>query len=952
MDHKHTPFTQPTSPSTLIVQPAQQNIPEETIREEKIIAPVPTPLKTTTTEKEDKEDSDDDSTPVDEKFVSTQTLQVLSYLGSMTEDDQKKSTIRPEQRRRFPNRVYESLLELDDNQPLHYTQQREREQRIIIQLKQLRQELGSIVFNTLLIVPNQHGDTLLTLAAHHQCYALIIELLSYEGEARSLLADQTGKTIIDILCGQRLPDEHKAASCQILADLLALLARMQLLGGLLWRRDPHSGFYPIHHAVLKAVHTQQVEVVELLLSYDRPLPGTLEHKAFYSQLQAIDQQHNTPLQLAIQEQARVGSGLPIIQMLLQPRYHCPLHLPNAEQKTALDLTREVCRSSHPLWGHTVWEALQQAEKRYYTHLVNIGFVSNEHKLDVEEKKSSPVDILFFRLYKAAQKQQPKRTVEYQSLYRRYRGLYTPLLDNNVTTVMSLLDTIGTAYVQDQENAAAMVKHFQSLSTALSRYRQEQQLLQTSLTPPPGQLSWCMAPTLTPDVQQSLVELLGAERLAAIRRDLRDEAAVLSEIQQLTTCIQDIEQEQKNGAAHANFYQEIERRSADVARYRTLWISTYSTARYLRQQKDVMPDLTPIPSVSALTGQEQVAALIQASLPLAKLAAQNESPAFSTLQELLSCYGLSDMRAAIISAFNWQRITSAQQSQLITALFGQQFSRLTLQNFQSLQHVLPDRYRQWGDTIWEALFRHNTTLQVLELQGCDRLPTQALWQLTQWCPQLETLTIRQTPVTGFYQQRSLLTRLPLKFLQLQTLELIGCAELTYIACEAPQLRQCHIEKCPELTQLWLDALQLTQINGCELTSLQRLETKQAGRIAMTSKIQSSEPTVLTLTPPVLEQKNRFTASSHFQHPSPRSSGSHSPASSSLTQRSSTQVDRSSSSSALFTTTMTTTLTTSTSSHSQSTTSETLPISIEAKRAESATTPNLSVTSTIPTLTSNS
>src|SRR5438552_7386285 len=127
---------------------------------------------------------------------NTQTVQIPPT-ESKSLDDEKKSLISSQQRQRFPNRAYEPLLKLDNNYLQNYAEKLILEQDICKEIQQVRQEVGLITFNSLLMVPNQHGDTLLTLAAQHQCYQLIILILGFVKDPRPILADQKGKTIID-----------------------------------------------------------------------------------------------------------------------------------------------------------------------------------------------------------------------------------------------------------------------------------------------------------------------------------------------------------------------------------------------------------------------------------------------------------------------------------------------------------------------------------------------------------------------------------------------------------------------------------------------------------------------------------------------------------------------------------------------------------------------------------
>ncbi len=359
--------------------------------------------------------------------------------------------------KKFPNIFYEVLRPIIEEEPT-------TEEQFAIQEDKVNSEL-ELLFTShqgnpqrlreLLSQRNTTSDTILTLALQSKCYRVVQTFLPYVPQEIALTTDREGNTLLDIIFSHRLVSDDLGARARSQAGLIKDLqsrGRNQgrdWLGVLQWHREPKTGCYPIHIAVQKAVFTQQLDSLKILLSND-PSP-VYPGGPWMSQLQLVDGEGNTPLHVAIQIHAAQGSGLPVIEYLLTPqkeselhKFKNLLHATNRAGQTVFDLAEALYRAK-PLWGKTIIQLLEQAVDRYRAQLVEWesiygteGALSEFDKENKYEQKSSfekqYEELINF--YKDSDKGHCQR------LHECYRNFYTPILENDAVKMERMLEHIS------------------------------------------------------------------------------------------------------------------------------------------------------------------------------------------------------------------------------------------------------------------------------------------------------------------------------------------------------------------------------------------------------------------------------------------------------------------------------------------------------------------------------
>ena len=182
----------------------------------------------------------------------------------------------------------------------------------------------------------------------------------------------------------------------------------------------------------------------------------------------------------------------------------------------------------------------------------------------------------------------------------------------------------------------------------------------------------------------------------------------------------------------NFFSEIKKRIAIARRYLWVFLSTAPEITCNLSSVEFRFNLCNCPKLDLvrddrhLFGITAVKESLLETLNLAKKVISDEkNQTKENLRGFLAMFGLTSMKAELISCINWQRIDKTDQLALIGVLFGHYWPTLTLRNCEILAQATPSTYQRRGKTIWEALFKHNAELQRLEITGKSRLAARAL-----------------------------------------------------------------------------------------------------------------------------------------------------------------------------------------------------------------------------------
>ena len=535
--------------------------------------------------------------------------------------------------KKFPNPLYQALRPVIENELKTEEKIIEQEDKLCgdieAMLEILRQQ-DSEKLREMFRERNAYGETILIFAIQSKCYR-VLQVLLHAAPADVVLAtDSQGQTLLDMVYGQRLVSDDLSARARSQAGLIKDLQSRGLLDQMQWHREPSQGNYPIHIAVQKAVHTQQIDPLKVLLAND-PRPGHV-NGPWISQLQLIDGEGDTPLHVAIKVHALAGTGLPIIKCLLEThhsktplqRFKNPLYAVNRAGQTVFDLAAAL-RQSNPLWGEKVWEELQRAAAHYRQQLLNWGFHQKEEKYSLES--------MFTQRYQAARLRNSEEAELYDQLYAQYKEFYAPILNNDAKKAEALLEVIEHPDVKQLETIQRFVNDFDNQWEELTRCQKQARCLRDSLTLVPGKTSWRSAPKLSAEEMKELRSIFGIDLLQELRQRCRENPAAEAEAERLEKRLSELKPTQQRDREKADFFREILSRAGEVSFYRTIFAALGPmTQHWPSSGVDTQP--APAKIISKDEDKDFLQASQQQALQYAKrLAADETQPAVSTLQQV-------------------------------------------------------------------------------------------------------------------------------------------------------------------------------------------------------------------------------------------------------------------------------------------------------------------------------
>jgi ankyrin repeat protein len=239
------------------------------------------------------------------------------------------------------------------------------------------------------------------------------------------------------------------------------------------------------------------------------------------------------------------------------------------------------------------------------------------------------------------------------------------------------------------------------------------------------------------------------------------------------------------------------------------------ARSLQTLREKLYDAT-------LPAQEKQAVLRQIAnlVPSLKIAWLNGSP---------NMPGLDFGRMVTVKKRGWQIITvpdEESQRSVLRALSGVIFIKLRLRNCSARTVSILEKLVLPSKTLSQS------SLQVLDISGCQALTEDALVMLARTCPNLEKLNISRLPrwqslavitYEGTLFNRTRTTQ-SLVFEKLERLIITDCRQLEEINLTVPKLRSLVLSRCEKLTKINVQGqVFLLDVSGWAMLTDERLQS---------------------------------------------------------------------------------------------------------------------------------